>query len=388
MLRNRKEKRIEFTTDIEKTIKDAQVIFIAVGTPEGKDGKADLQHVLAVARDIGNYMDSYRVVVVKSTVPVGTCQKIEEVIGNTLEERERDYPFHVVSNPEFLREGKALHDFTQPHRVVIGTDSKEAKEILQKVYLSLYQKQVPFFYTNHKTAEIIKYASNAFLATKISFINEMATLCERAGGNIRHVAEAMGMDDRISSQFLQAGPGYGGSCFPKDTRAIVSTAKELGVDLTLVSAGILANERQKLLMVDKIGAKLGDLQGKRLGVLGLTFKPETNDMREAPSLVLLPELIKRGVAIIQVYDPEGMEEARLALKDWEKHILYCASKYEVMKGAHGVILLTEWNEFRQLNLRQVKDFLSKPFFFDLRNVYEQKEVERIGLYYTGIGIPS
>lgn len=385
--RNREGERIHFTTDAKKAIQDSEVIFIAVGTPENEDGSADLRHVFDVAKSIGDYMGSYRVVVVKSTVPVGTGKKVQRIIEETLQERGVDHPFDVVSNPEFLREGKAVHDFTHPDRVVIGTESEKAKKILQEVYRGLYLNEVPFVFTNQETAEIIKYASNAFLATKISFINEMAHLCEKAGGYVQHVARAMGMDGRISSKFLHAGPGYGGSCFPKDTKAIVSTAKELGVELGVIASGILANERQKLRMVEKIEEVLVDVKGKRLGVLGLTFKPETDDMREAPSLVILPELIKRGASIL-AYDPQGMERAQELLKEWDQDILYCASEYQVTKGAHALILITEWNPFRRLNLRRVKDSMCQPYFFDLRNVYHKEEVEAAGLYYIGVGIPQ
>lgn len=385
--RNRDGERILFTTDKEKAIQSSEVIFIAVGTPEKEDGGADLSQVFSVAQDIGNYMDSYRVVVIKSTVPVGTGSKVEEIIQKTLKKRGVDYNFHVVSNPEFLREGKAVHDFTHPDRVVIGTESDKARGILQEVYRGLYLNEVPFVFTNRETAEIIKYASNAFLATKISFINEMANLCEVAGGHVQHVAKAMGMDGRISSKFLHAGPGYGGSCFPKDTKAIVSAAEELGIDLGVVRAGIMANERQKKKMVEKVEERLVDLNGKKLGILGLTFKPETDDMREAPSLVMIPELIKRG-ATIQAYDPQGMESAQKLLEEWDPSILYCASEYEVMKGADALILITEWNLFRRLNLRRIKESLKQPYFFDLRNVYKREEVEAVGLYYCGVGIPS
>ena len=385
--RNREE-RIRFTTDLEGAIKESEVIFIAVGTPDDGQGAADLSNVFTVAQEIGQHMDGYRVVVTKSTVPVGTGVKVEETIKAALKERGVSYDFDVVRNPEFLREGKGVHDFTHPDRIVIGTNSERARSILQEVYRALYLNEVPFIFTTRATAEIIKYASNAFLATKISFINQMANLCDRAGGNVQHVARAMGMDGRISSKFLHPGPGYGGSCFPKDTKAIVQAARELGVDLSVIRAGIEANERQKLLMVEKIEAALGDLQGKKLGILGLTFKPDTDDLRESPSLTIIPELIMRG-ASIQAYDPQGIEVAALRLEKYEQNILYRASEYEVMKGAEALILLTEWNQFRRLNLKKVRELLEDPpVFFDLRNVYRREEVEAQGIEYHGVGVPA
>lgn len=383
--RNVEDGRISFTTDIETAIKESEVIFISVGTPPAADGGADLSYVMDVARTIGKNINGYKVVVDKSTVPVGTGRKVASVIHEELEKRGENIDFDVVSNPEFLREGKAVYDFTHPDRVVIGTESKRAREILKEVYRPLYLNSVPFVFTNIETAEMIKYASNAFLATKISFINEMSILCEKVNANVQEVARAMGMDGRIGDKFLHAGPGYGGSCFPKDTKAIVKIAEDNGVDLKIIKAGIEANKKQKLYMVEKISNRLGDLKGKTLGILGLSFKPETDDMREAPSLTIIPELIKRG-ARIRAYDPKGINEAIERLKDYEKDIIYCANEYEVMKGSDALVLITEWNQFRRLDLYHVRELLANPVFFDLRNVYEREEVEKAGIEYIGVGV--
>ena len=385
--RNMEDGRISFTTDAGSAIKESEVIFISVGTPPAEDGSADLQYVLDVARTIGQEMNGYKVVVDKSTVPVGTGQKVASVIKEELDKRGKDYDFDVVSNPEFLREGKAVHDFMNPDRVVIGTKSKKARDILKEVYQSLHLNDVPFVFTNLETAEVIKYASNAFLATKISFINEMSILCEEVNANVQEVAKAMGLDNRIGKKFLRAGPGYGGSCFPKDTKAIVRIAEDEDVDLKVIKAGIEANENQKKHMVEKIVENIDELEGKTLGVLGLSFKPETDDMRAAPALTILPELIEQG-AKIRAFDPEGIEEATWRLEDYEKDIIYCANEYEVMKDADALVLLTEWNQFRRLDLSKVKSLLAEPIFFDLRNVYDKADVNKAGLDYIGVGLPE
>ena len=383
--RNVKDKRISFTTDIKKAINKSKVIFISVGTPEDGSGKADLQHVKKVAHTIGENMNGYKVIVDKSTVPVGTGRQVEKIIKKELEIRNKSYNFDVVSNPEFLREGKAVYDFTHPDRVVIGTESEKARKILKEVYRPLYLNDTPFVFTNIETAEMIKYASNSFLATKISFINEMANLCEEVGANVQTVAKAMGMDGRIGDKFLHAGPGYGGSCFPKDTKAIVQIAEENDADLKVVKAGIEANKNQKERMVKKITNKFDDLSDKTIGVLGLTFKPETDDMRESPSLTIIPELIEKG-AFIRAYDPQGMEEANKYFEDYYDDILYCNNEYEVIKRADALVLLTEWNQFRRLDLEKIKRLLKRPIFFDFRNVYEKEEVEEKGINYYGVGI--
>ena len=383
--RNMKEGRISFTTDVADAVEESEVIFISVGTPPAEDGSADLTAVLEVAKTIGQNMNGYKVVVDKSTVPVGTGRKVAATIQEQLDDRGANFDFDVVSNPEFLREGKAVHDFTHPDRIVIGTESEQAREILSEVYRALYLNDVPFVYTNLETAEMIKYASNAFLATKISFINEMSVLSEKVGANVQEIARAMGMDGRISDKFLHSGPGYGGSCFPKDTRAIVRIANEHDVDLKVIQAGIEANEYQKRHMVEKIKGRLDDLEGKTLGVLGLSFKPETDDMRESPALTILPELIEAG-AKIRAYDPQAMEESTWRLKDYEQDIIYCANEYDTMKGSDALILITEWNQFRRLDLQRVKDLLAYPVFFDLRNVYKHDEVAKYDIDYIGVGV--
>ncbi len=386
--KNLEDGRINFTTDTAQAIRESEVIFIAVGTPPDDDGCADIDNVLKVAEEIGQEMDGYRVVVNKSTVPIGTAERIDKVIQGELDERGVDYDFDIVSNPEFLREGKAVHDFTHPDRVVIGTKSEQAQEILTEVFRPLYVDDVPFVFTNPQTAETIKYASNAFLATKISFINEMSQLCDSVNADVQTVAKAMGLDNRIGDKFLRAGPGYGGSCFPKDTKALVNMAEDEGVNMEVVSAGIKANKNQKHYMVEKITSRMGeDLAEKTLGFLGLSFKPETDDMRESPALTILPELVDRG-ACIQAFDPEAMEEASKCLQEIEKDILYCANEYDVMKESDALVLLTEWNQFRRLDLERAEELLAEPIFFDFRNVYRPEEVERHGLEYHGVGVPN
>lgn len=377
--------RIIFTTDIKHAVENSKIIFIAVGTPPREDGSADLKHVLEVARSIACYMNESKVIVTKSTVPVGTGQLLTEIIEQELKRLDKEHSFEVVSNPEFLREGKAVYDFTHPDRIVIGTRSEEVKKLMQEVYRPLYLNNTPFLFTSTETAELIKYASNAFLATKISFINEISRLCEKLNANVKDVARGMGMDGRISPKFLHAGAGFGGSCFPKDTRALVSLAEANGLNMSIVQAAINTNEKQKLHMVDKVVEKMGDLTGKTIGVLGLSFKPETDDMREAPALTVLPELIKRG-ATIKAFDPEGIKEATWRLEEYKDHITYCGDEYEVMDGSHALVILTEWNQFRKLDLERMKNLLVAPYFFDFRNIYNREEAQEAGLIYTGVGM--
>ncbi len=376
---------IEFTTDFKYTVENSEVLFIAVGTPPREDGSADLKHVLTVARDIGRHMNGYKVVVDKSTVPVGTGQLVKSTIQEELHKRGVDFEFDVVSNPEFLREGKAVSDFYSPDRVVIGGESEKALNIMKEVYRELNDREVPFLFTNIETAEIIKYASNAFLATKISFINEISRICEGLNANVNDVAKGMGLDARISPQFLQAGCGFGGSCFPKDTKALVHIARANGFPMAIVEAAIKANEEQKMHMVKKIEENLGGVKGKTIGVLGLSFKPETDDMREAPSLTIIPALIKSG-AKIKAYCPEGMKEASWRLADYADNIDYQEGPYQVMEEADALVLLTEWDQFKNLDLARVKSLLKGQSFFDFRNVYLPDQVEREGLDYFGVGI--
>ena len=383
VVRNEKSGRLSFTTDIGEAVEHATVVFIAVGTPPQEDGSADLQYVLEAARSIAKCMNGYKVIVDKSTVPVGTGRKVKAVIREVLRERGVDYDFDVVSNPEFLREGSAVNDFMHPDRIVIGTQSNKARKTMRSVYRVLYINNHPFVFTNVETAEVIKYASNAFLATKITFINEIANLCEAVGANVQQVSNAIGLDKRIGKYFLHAGPGYGGSCFPKDTKALVNTGKEFGVEMSLIDSVINANDLHKLKMVDKITAALGDVEGKTIAVLGLSFKPETDDVREAPSSTIVHELHRRG-AHIRAYDPAAMENAaRFAFSDIP--IAYAQDEYDCVAGAYAVVLVTEWNQFRSLDLEQMKSTMAAPYFFDFRNIYERRDVEEKGFAYFGVG---
>lgn len=377
-------KRLDFTTNIKYAIENCDVIFIAVGTPPKDDGSADLQYVLQVAEEIGKYMNGYKIIVDKSTVPIGTGQKVKKVVQEQLQNRGVDYTFDVVSNPEFLREGSAIHDFTHPDRVVIGNESDKARDIMREVYRVLYINETPFVETNIETAEMIKYAANAFLATKITFINEVANLCEKVGANVQHVAKAMGRDGRISPKFLHAGPGYGGSCFPKDTKALVSIGEQYGVRMSVVDQVIKANENQKLRMVEKIEEQLKDLKDKIICILGITFKPQTDDMREAPSLVICNELVKRG-AKLKIFDPEGQNEGEWRFKDILESITFCKDEYDAVIASDALVLLTEWHQFRNMDLVAIRERMIGEFFFDFRNVYNRELVEENGFKYFGVG---
>jgi UDPglucose 6-dehydrogenase len=377
--KNRRAGRLSFTTDIKDALQGAQVVFIAVGTPASRrgDGYADLTYVYGAAKEIAPFLNDYKVVVIKSTVPVGTARQVARIIRET----NPDANFDMASNPEFLREGEAIEDFMKPNRIVIGVDNARAEEILKEIYRPLLLAEIPFVIMSIESAELTKYASNAFLATKISFINEIAALCEETGANVLDVAHGMGLDARIGKSFLQAGPGYGGSCFPKDTRALLRIAQEHGVALRIVEAVVEVNEAQKARMVRKIRLALGGSEaGKTIAVLGLTFKPDTDDMREAPSLTILPALIERG-AIIRAHDPQGMKEAKKLLPD----LIYCSSPYEACEGSDAVVLLTEWREYRALDLQRLKKLLREPIFIDLRNVYRRKQMEDAGFIYYSVG---
>ncbi|QHA00933.1 UDP-glucose dehydrogenase family protein [Dehalobacter restrictus] len=375
--------RLDFTTHYSMAVDVSDVVFIAVGTPPQDDGSADLDYVLAAARKIAENMNCYKVIVNKSTVPVGTGKLVKQTIKEVLEKRKLNIDYDVVSNPEFLREGAAVNDFMHPERIVIGSDHVKAEEIMRDVYRVLYLNNHPFVLTNIETAEIIKYASNAFLATKITFINEISRLCEAAGGNVQHVSRAMGLDKRIGKFFLHAGPGYGGSCFPKDTKALVHIGREFGVDISIVDAVIIANQSQKLRMVEKIITKMGDIQGKRIAVLGLAFKPGTDDMREAPSITIIHELHKRG-ARLSVYDPIAMENAKkVAFLNLD--LDYAENEYAAIADAQAVVLLTEWNQFRSMDLAKMKSKMNGNYFFDFRNIYDRNELETIGFIYDGVG---
>jgi UDPglucose 6-dehydrogenase len=375
--RNLRAGRLHFTTSIAEAVDSSLVIFIAVGTPPRGDGFADLRHVEDVAREIATHVKSYKVIVTKSTVPVGTGEKLREIISKNLKE---NVDFDIVSNPEFLREGAGIEDFMRPNRVVIGASSAQAIAIMKDLYRPLYLIETPFVITDIKTAELIKYASNAFLATKISFINEIANLCETVGADVQVVAKAMGLDHRIGSKFLHAGPGYGGSCFPKDALAILKIAKNNNVELGVIEAAIKANENQKEIAVKKIKDAMGTLKGRTICILGLSFKPNTNDLREAPSLFIIDKLLKAG-AKIRAYDPVAMEDAR---KIFTK-ITYCKDAYDAAKGTDAVVMVTEWNQFRNLDLNRIKKLTNGKFFFDLRNIYEPNKVRKLGFKYYSVG---
>ena len=370
--------RLSFTTELKKTVQDADLVFIAVGTPSRRgDGHADLTYVFAATEEIARALTGYTVIVTKSTVPVGTGDKVETLVRET----RPDADFDVASNPEFLREGSAIEDFKRPDRIVVGTRSERARELMKQLYRPLFLNQTPVLFTDRRTSELIKYAGNAFLATKITFINEMADLCERTGANVQDVAKGMGLDGRIGSKFLHAGPGFGGSCFPKDTLALLKTSTEFGSPTRIVEAVVGANDDRKKRMADKIiDACGGDVSNKTLAILGVTFKPNTDDVRDAPSLTIVP-ILQAGGATIRAYDPEGMEEAAKLLND----VTWCEDPYATMTGADAVIILTEWNEFRALDFEQTRKLLTQPVMIDLRNVYPLEEMERAGFVYHSIG---
>ena len=376
---NVKAGRLSFTGDLAASVKAADAVFIAVGTPSRRgDGHADLTYVFAAAEEIAAALDGYTVVITKSTVPVGTGRKVEETIRRIRPNAQVD----VCSNPEFLREGSAIEDFRRPDRVVCGTTSDNARAVLRELYRPLFLNETPMLFTSRETSELIKYAANAFLATKITFINEMADICERVGANVQDVARGIGLDGRIGSKFLHAGPGYGGSCFPKDTVALMKTAQDVGAPSRIVEAVAKVNEARKERMAEKIVAAFGGVSGKTIAVLGLTFKPNTDDMRESPSLVILPELTRQG-ARVRCYDPEGMNEAKKHL-----NVEMCPDAYAALEGADGVVILTEWNEFRALDLKTAKRLLKRPLMVDLRNIYRPEEMAKIGFSYVSIGRPA
>lgn len=382
--RNMAADRLAFTSDAAEAIKASDVVFIAVGTPPADDSSVDLQYVEEAARTIGRAMDDYRVVVDKSTVPIGTGILVRGWIGEELASRGLAFDFDVVSNPEFLREGSAVYDFMHPDRVVLGIESDKAREVMRAIYRVLYLNETPFIETNLESAEMIKYASNAFLAVKITFINEIANLCEEVGADVKAVATAMGKDGRIGSKFLHPGPGYGGSCFPKDTKALAYLARRLESPLRVVEAAIEANTAQMRRMVDKIEKTMGSLEDKKIAVLGLAFKPNTDDVREAPALSILEALVAKG-ARIKAYDPEAMKEAGARLLAIDEFITYCAGEYEAMKDANALVILTEWNQFRNLDLAKAKRLLKTPLIFDLRNIYDRAYAETLGFTYIGVG---
>lgn len=379
---NRFSGRLSFTTNLVEAVRNVDAVFIAVGTPTRRgDGHADLSYVYAAAEEIAAAMQGYTVVVTKSTVPVGTADEVEAIIRKA----RPDGDFSVASNPEFLREGAAIDDFKRPDRVVVGAEDERAREVLRALYRPLYLNETPIVFTSRRTAEIIKYAANAFLATKITFINEIADLCEKAGGDVQDVARGIGLDGRIGKKFLHAGPGYGGSCFPKDTLALVRTAQQYGAPTRIVEAVVAVNDARKLKMVDKVEAACGgSVKGKTIGVLGLTFKPDTDDMRDSPSLDIVPGLIAKG-AIVKAHDPQGISEAKHMLP---KEVIYCEGPYETAEKADAVVIITEWNIYRALDLERMAQTMKSKIFVDLRNIYKAEEMAPHGFKYVSVGRPQ
>ena len=371
--------RLEFTTDLKEAVKNSLVIFVCVGTPSAPDGSADLSQIKDVALSLAEVIDDYKVIVTKSTVPVGTNRWIKQLID---ENKKHDVSVDVISNPEFLREGSAVEDFMHPDRVIIGGESAYAIAIIKDIYRPLYLAETPFIITNLETAELIKYASNAFLATKITFINEIANFCEKIGADVTVVAKGMGLDPRIGAKFLNPGPGFGGSCFPKDVKALVHQGRQFDSPFKILEAVLEVNEAQKLRAIQKLESLIGDLSGKTIGVLGLSFKPNTSDVRESPSLAVVPKLVEKG-AKVKVYDPVAMEEFKRAIGDLE--VEYADTPIECAKDTDGIIILTEWNEFRFLNLGELKKVMRNPVLVDMRNIYEPSLVKKLGFKYSGVG---
>jgi UDPglucose 6-dehydrogenase len=402
--KNAAARRLRFTTDMAEAVAASQVIFLALPTPPGEDGSADLQYLLAAAEAIAEHMTDYKVIVNKSTVPVGTGRRVMDVVRSRLRLRGLSFDFDVVSNPEFLREGSAIRDFMHPDRIVIGSDNERSREIVRDIYNVLYLIDTPFVFTSLETAELIKYASNAFLATKIAFINEVASLCDAANADIRDIAKAMGMDGRIGKYFLHPGPGFGGSCLPKDTRALVKIGQEHGVRMAIVDSVVQANETQRHRMVQRIETKLGGLEGKVVGVLGLAFKQGTDDIRESPAVAVTLEIVQKG-GRVRVFDPQAMDNARRLPfagipsigggRDDEgapgefgggpAKLLYGDDEYDAAKGADALVILTEWNQFRHLDLPRLAGSMRGKHFFDFRNLYEPAEFTKLGLIYEGLG---
>lgn len=370
--------RLSFTTDLASAVKDAEAVFIAVGTPSRRgDGHADLSYVFQAAEDIARHAEGYTVVVTKSTVPVGTGREVMKRIKAV----RPDADIEIASNPEFLREGSAIEDFKRPDRVVIGADTERAAQAVGTLYRPLFLRDTPIIYTSLESAELIKYAANTFLATKITFINEFADLCEKVGADVQDVAKGIGLDGRIGSKFLHAGPGYGGSCFPKDTEALVRSARDANAPISIVEQVITVNANRKEAMARKIiDACGGDVSGKTIAVLGLTFKPNTDDMRDSPSLVIVPRLLEAG-ATVRAFDPVGMDEAKLLIEG----VVWCSDAYDAMAGADAVAIITEWNEFRALDLKRAHSLLNQPVMVDLRNIYRPDQMREAGFTYVSIG---
>lgn len=370
--------RLHFTTDIKKAVQDALVVFLAVGTPPKEDGSPDMSYYQQAAKDVAEAMNGYKVLVTKSTVPIGTGKWLRKFVSENLK---ISSDFGVASNPEFLREGAAIDDFMRPDRVVIGSNEEKAIEIMKELYRPLYLIETPIVITSLEAAELIKYAANAFLATKITFVNEIANLCDAIGCDVHDVSRGMGMDNRIGRKFLHPGPGYGGSCFPKDTRALTTVADQFGVETRIVDAVIDANDRQRDMMLCKIEKLVGDLNGKRIGVLGLSFKPETDDMRESPAVDIIRMMQGKGASVC-AFDPVAMDEARHCL---DSSVEFANDEYGAINGADALVIVTEWNQFRALDMERVKKLLRTPKIADLRNIYEPSDMRELGFEYTGVG---
>src|SRR5215211_4923483 len=375
---NSREGRLDFSTDLAAPVRDAEAVFIAVGTPSRRgDGHADLSYVYEAAREIAAEIDGFTLIITKSTVPVGTGDELERIIHQIRPNAE----VAIVSNPEFLREGAAIQDFKHPDRIVVGTENVRAKDVMAALYRPLYLNAAPILYTGRRTAELIKYAANAFLATKITFINEIADLCERVGANVQEVARGIGLDDRIGPKFLHAGPGFGGSCFPKDAMALIKTGQDNEAPLRIVETVVAVNDQRKRAMARKIANALdGELRDRTISILGLTFKPDTDDMREAPSIPLITALQDMG-AKVRAYDPAGMEQAKKVIEN----VTYCENAYDCAKGGDALVIVTEWEQFRALDLGRLKSLMARPIMVDLRNAYNAAHVKQAGFTYHGIG---
>jgi len=378
---NLKHGRLKFTTDAEFAVKEAEVIFICVGTPPKANGEADMSYIYSAAESIGKFINDYKVIVNKSTVPVGTAEKVNRIIEGELKKRRKKIPFDVVSNPEFLKEGAAVKDFQNPDRIIIGTSSEKAREVLARLYKPMSRLNKPMMFTSEKNAELIKYASNAMLATRISFMNEMSFLCEEVGADIKEVAKGMGLDTRIGSRFLQAGCGYGGSCFPKDVKALAAMLEQFGFSSNLMRTVDYINERQKRSIVPKLKKFLPKLEGKTIAIWGISFKPRTDDIREAPSLTVIDQLLKE-YANVRAYDPEGLENAKQLFKSG---VTFASTAYEAAEGADAIIILTEWDEFREPDFKKIKKIMKQHIIIDGRNIYDPAEMKQLGFKYVGVG---
>lgn len=374
-----------FTSDIQNLIENSEVIFIAVGTPPNEDGSADLKYVYEVARSIGKHINNYKVIIDKSTVPIGTAKIVKSIIQEELLNRKIDMSFDIVSNPEFLREGNALKDIENPDRLIIGYNSEKALNIIKDMYSFYIEKKIPMIETNIESAEFIKYASNAFLAVKISYINELSNLAEKVGANIIDISKGMGLDKRIGNKFLNAGCGYGGSCFPKDTKALMEIGRRNGIELKIVESSISANQRQKERMVEKIIENLKEYEDKTVGILGLTFKADTDDTRESPSLYIVKELINHGINV-KVYDSKGMDDFKWRMAEYLDKIIYCKDEYEVAENSDCLAILTDWKEFKDLNFQIISEIMKSPVIFDLRNMLYNDSFVRQNFQYFGVGI--